>query len=69
MESKSAQSKPLVTAEKVQPMTLTQRRLEANYNELVIRFNELLDSYKLLYTITRKSVQDLAEFLVSHEES
>jgi len=69
MESKSAQSKPLVTAEKVQPMTLTQRRLEANYNELVIRFNELLDSYKLLYTITRKSVQDLAEFFVSHGES
>jgi phage-related protein len=67
MES-TAPSKPLVTAEKVQPMTLTQRELEANYNELVSRFNELLDSYKLLYTVTRKSVQDLAEFLVSHEE-
>jgi len=58
----------LAAAEKLKPMTLTQRELEVKYNDLAVRFDNLCENYKLLYDTTRKSMRDLAGFFITHEE-
>ena len=56
-------------AEKIQPMTLTQRELEVKYSDLAIRFDALQEKYRILYATSQKAMRELAEFFIVNGEA